>query len=279
MHIRDELTSFLDRQTREHSSTDKERNIEIISCYYGFGQAELPTYREVARRFPSINSRERVRQIVDQFFRRPVKDSDLPSMSAFRDLLEKRSYWQRSELESAIETAHLLQGRFSIKGLFRLMMDLEIEHGYGIYTGRLRTASRTSASDSEKFFIIRESEIEKIRSLYDAALKLPGKYGIANLNYLRTECNFSTYETLIDNLIENAPDRWKRRVGGALWYILENRSNPLTTLSKRVFSIMEACQVERLAGAYRSGLLRRSYEHAFPSVALVSEYLRTFPKF
>ena len=68
MRIDDELTSFLDERIREHSSTDKDRNIEIIRYYYGFGEAERPTYREVARKFPGIVTRERVRQIIDQFF-------------------------------------------------------------------------------------------------------------------------------------------------------------------------------------------------------------------
>ena len=200
-------------------------------------------------------------------------------MDVFQELLESRSYWRRGELENAVENALLMRGRISIRGLFSLMHDLEIGHGFGIYSARLRPVPRFPASDSEIFFIIREADIEEIRSLNSAALKLPGRYGIANLNYLRSECHFSTYKILIENLIEYAPDRWTRREGNALWYMYENRSNPLTTLSKRVFSVMGPCHVERLAGAFRNGLLRRSQEHPLPSVSLISKYLRASRNF
>ena len=59
MCIDDELAAFLQEQIREHYSTDKERNIEIIRYNYGFGEAELPTYRDAARRFRGIGTRER----------------------------------------------------------------------------------------------------------------------------------------------------------------------------------------------------------------------------
>ena len=279
MSIDDELVAFLQEQIREHDSTDKERNIEIIRYNYGFGEAELPTYRDAARRFRGIGTRERVRQIVDHFFRRPVKAVDMPSVEAFRKLLESRDYWHRSELEKAVENAHLVRGKFSIRGLFKLMLYLEIEHEFRIYTARLKLVPRTSTSNSTEFFVIRASEIERVRKLYNAALRLPGRYGIANLNYLSNESGFSTYKTLIENLVENVPGSWTRHKRDALWYTIENRANRLTTLSIRVFSVVERCQVDRLSTAYRNGLLRRSYEHEFPPTGLITEYLRTSGNF
>ena len=279
MCIDDELAAFLQEQIRDHDSTDKERNIEIIRYYYGFGDVEWPTYRDTARRFRRIGTRERVRQIVDHFFRRPVKAADMHSVGAFRKLLESRDYWHRSELEEAVENDHLVRGKFSIRGLFNLMLDLKLEHEFGIYTTRLKLVPRTSTSKPTEFFVIKESEIERVRKLYNAALRLPGRYGIANLNYMSNESGFSTYETLIAKLVQNYPGSWTRHKKDALWYTIENRANPLTSLSRRAFSVVDRCQVDRLSTAYRNGLLRQSQEHEFPPTGLITEYLRTSVSF
>ncbi|WP_198331642.1 hypothetical protein [Psychrobacter aquimaris] len=105
------------------------------------------------------------------------------------------------------------------------------------------------------------------------AQDLPGRCGIANLNYLKKE--LGQYYSLISLLIESAPTSWVRLIGDDYWYIFENRDNTIINYSEKVFSVIEYCNSTRLAAAYRNALEGRSYKYAYPPIKIIHDYLRS----
>ena len=274
MNIENELIAFIDSQTPSHSAIDKDRNIEIIAYFYGFRSSSWPTLDETAEHY-GLGTRERVRQIVKKYFVDRVTASDIPSIDAVRRLIERKRYWLHSELEEGIEELRLAGDNFSITGLFNLMNDLKISHGYEIYTPDLKKATRWSIHKFEENFIIRKSDNPKVKSLFGKAKRLPGRCGIARLDYLESEAEYTTYRTLIENLVKFSPTAWVKQDNGILWYLFEGGDNTLINYSEKVFSVIDKCETERLAETYRNALDARTYKHAYPSTDLITDYLRT----
>ena len=272
MNIENELIAFLDGQIRSHSAIDRDRNIEMIAYFYGFRSSSWPTLDETAEHY-GLGTRERVRQIVKKYFVDSVTASDIPSIDAVRHLIERKRYWLHSELEKGIEGLRVAGDNFSIPGLFNLMNDLKISHGYEIYRPDLKKATRWSIHKFEEHFIIRKSDIPKVKSLLGKAKRLPGRCGIARLDYLESEAEYATYRTLIESLIKLSPTAWFKQDNGVLWYLFEGGDNTLINYSEKVFSVIEKCETKRLAETYRNAL--DAHKHAYPSTDLITDYLRT----
>ena len=278
MNIENELIAFLDGQIRSHSAIDRDRNIEMIAYFYGFRGSSWPTLDETAEHY-GVGTRERVRQIVKKYFVGSVTATDIPSIGAVRHLIERKKYWLHSDLDESIEELRLAGDNFSIQGLFNLMNDLKISHGYEIYTPDLKKATRWSVHKFDENFILRRSDIPKVKALLGKAKRLPGRCGIARLDYLESEKEYTAYRTLIENLIKLSPTAWIRQDNDVLWYLFEGGDNTLINYSEKVFSVIEKCETERLAETYRNALDARTYKHDYPPVGLIIDYLRTSMSF
>ena len=200
MTIEDELISFLHDNIREHASIDKDRNIEIITYFYGFKGSSWPTYEDTAEQF-SLQSRQRANQIIKGQFKDIVRQSDLPTMQRLRSVVDSNRYWLQSELETKVIDLNLVGDNFSIRGLFNLMNDLGASIAYDIYTPDLQTVTRSSLGKFDDHFIIRKTDVKEVKALLSKAKKLPGRCGIAKLSYLDSESDFSIYSSLIESLI------------------------------------------------------------------------------
>ena len=179
MNIEDELISFLKSHIRE--SDYKKRNINAIAYYYGFGVSSWPTLEDTANQFPKPVTNERFRQIKKKYF---IDIADLKFFPATKNIfrvIKSKRFWPQSELEKRILELEAARDRFSIRGLFNLMKDLGTDHVYKIYTPDLREATRNSIDKYEQNFIIRDSDIKIIKSIYRKAQGLPGRCGISNI--------------------------------------------------------------------------------------------------
>ena len=275
VNIEDELVALLDNRIKEHTMTDKRRNIEIIAYYYGFRSSTWPTLEETAEQFIGVGSRQRARQIIKKFFRDQVTLVDMPSIKHLIEVIERRGYWLYSKLEEEIVESNLVGDNHSIQGLFNLMEHLKVAHSYGIYTPDLKKATRNSIGKYEESFIIKTSDINRVRSLLKKSTNLPGGCGIAKLDYLGEEPDYAICKSLITNLIKFSKDAWVKEGHDELWYLFENKDNTLINYSEKVFSVVNECEVSRLAQTYRNALDARSHKCGYPSVELISDYLRS----
>ncbi len=273
MGIKNELLSFLNLNIKEKGT--KTRNIEIIAYYYGFRGSSWPTLDETAREF-NIGTRERIRQIIDDNFRNIVDLVYIPSIVKIGEVVESNPFWIQAELENKLIELEVIKNIFSIRGLFNLIEDVGIDNRYKIYSPDLKEATRSSIARYEQNFIIKNSEIKKIKSIYKKAQNIPGMSGISNLKHLEDEItDFSIYSTIIRDLIKYSENAWIKAYGDNFWYLFENKHNTLINYSEKIFTVIDNCDVKRLAETYRNALNRRTYKFPYPPVEIITEYLRS----
>ena len=272
MRVEDNLIEALRRYLKNEST--RERNIRLISYFYGFGGHPWPTLEETAAESHGLASRERVRQILKSNFVDVVEVGDFPELLRFKELVNTRTFWPFSALEQAVWDENLADD-FSIPGLFTLMRDIPIETSYGMYTSQLAPTSRATLSVPN--FVIQASEVPKLRSLLKQAEKLPGKYGIAKLEYLSDLPEYEQYEAMLKSLLMSYPDTWTREKNDGFWFVVESRDNVLTNFSEKVFGVFDKCALDVLAETYYSALHSRTYDHPFPPSTMIGEYISSSP--
>jgi len=270
MGIENELVGFLESSIKD--GANKSRDIEIVKFYYGLNESPWPTLEETASRF-GVGTRERIRQLLNSKFRDNVSKSSIPSINDFLEILQSREYWLISEFEEEIYDSEIIEKESQLKGIFNLIDDINLNHGYEFYTPELKRATRNSIATSKNIFLIRKANVKNIEKLFKKAQGLPGRYGIANLTYIKEE--LGQYYSLVSFLIESSPTSWVRVVGDEYWYIFENKDNTIINYSEKVFSVIEHCDSSRLAETFRNALDRRAYKYPYPPTEIVEEYLRS----
>lgn len=270
MGIENELADFLESTIKD--GANKARDIEIVKFYYGLNESPWPTLEETASRF-GVGSRERIRQLLNSKFRDNVSKHSIPSLKDLVDVLKSRDYWLASEFEEEIYNAGIIDRESHLKGIFNLIDDVNLDCGFEFFTPDLKRASRNSMSSSKNIFLIKESNVKAIEKLFKKAQGLPGRCGVAKLNYLEEE--LGQYYSLVSLLIESSPTSWVRVIDDENWYIFENRDNTIINYCEKVFSVIEYCDAERLAVTFRNALDGRSYKYPYPPAAIIEEYLKS----
>ncbi|MFP3350233.1 hypothetical protein R0K04_02315 [Pseudoalteromonas sp. SIMBA_153] len=270
MGIKSELVDFLINNIKDGSN--KARDIEIVKFYYGFNESPWPTLEETASRF-RVGTRERIRQLLNSKFRNNINKNAIPSLNDFVKILQSREYWLTSEFEEAVYNAGLIDKESHLKGIFNLLIDIDHDCGFEFYTPELKRATRSSIATSKNIFLIRYSNIKDIAKLLKKAHCLPGRCGIANLNYLKVELD--QYYSLVSLLIESSATSWVRAIEDDFWYIFENKDNTIINYIEKVFGIMEYCNSARLAMTFRNALDRRTYKYPYPPSEIIEEYLKS----
>ena len=274
MTVESQLLCVLSARVREGET--KGRNLELIAYYFGFRGHPCPTLEQTGQKF-SVGTRERVRQIIARDFRDLVAADDIPILRDLCELLETRQYWLYSELSLRIAESGLVGDSFYIEGLFRLLDELGYERDYEIFTAELVSLSRTAAVGIREGFVIKKSLVKEIKPLLNRVRRTPGKYGIAQLDYVDDGSRtYSMHRPLIHNLIKHSEESWIYEDGEDVWYLFEDIvANAVVNFNRKVFSLVDRCDVVRLAETYHNALRRRSQKHAYPSVEILESYLRT----
>jgi hypothetical protein len=270
MGIENELVKFLESNIKDGSK--KSRDIEIIKFYYGLKESPWPTLEETATRF-GVGTRERIRQLLNSKFREHVNISDIPSLNDFVKILKSREYWLVTEFENEIYTAGLIGKETYIKGIFNLIKDVGIVCGFDFFTPDLKRATRNSIKASKNSFLIKVSDLKEVAKLLKKAQGLPGRCGVANLNYIESE--LGEYYQLISLLIESSPTSWVKVDGDDYWYVFENKNNTVINYSEKVFLVIDSCDSGKLATVFRNALDGRTYKYPYPPSKIMEEYLKS----
>lgn len=270
MSIKIELQDFLNRELAD--TQYYHRNVELISYFFGFGDAVWPTLEETGAAF-GVGTRERTRQIINKYFYKKVTKADIPSVRTFAALLCQQDKWLQSELVSAGKEAGLIEDNVSIRGILNLMKGLKVASGYEFYTPTLDKASRTTLTQFEEIFIINKNKISSLRKKLKIAVGIPGEIGVAKLAYIKDQLG-DDY-SFIKELIKNSPTSWVKENANDFWYLFENKENVLINYSEKVFSEITKCHSSRLATAFRNALDGRTRKNPYPPQTVIEEYLLT----
>jgi hypothetical protein len=276
MSIEREIELHINTNSRKDSK--KNRNFELIAYYYGFRKYSWPTY-EITKDNFDVETRERVRTILDIHFRSVVSAQQLPSVYKVLDIVKQKEFWHCQELKNKIEESGYAGNKFSLRGLLNLFTDLKIDHEYEIYYHDLEKASRRNIDFTEQTYTISSKIIKKARNFYKASMKLPGQCGIANLNYIKNDFSSSEIFDFICLLIKKSPNAWHFETNNGLWYVFENRDNTLNNYSSKLFNIAEKVDIKKLAESYKKSLFSRVHKYPYPPLDIIEQYFITSKKY
>ncbi len=278
MSIESELTDFLVSQTS--GSETANRDIEVVLHHYGFRNKVRPTYEETAH-FTGLESKQRAEQIVSKYFKSVAKPSDLPALKRFQNILIRKQYWQIAELYKRCSRYKLFDNDPRIQTILDLALQIELNHNYEIYTTDFKKAAKTKVHP-DSYFVVDRTGVSKIQPLIRKAKNLPGQNGIANLRHLRRGSRtFREFEPLLRNVLSNMNHAWTKDEDEDFWYIIEGFGrNPLQRYGKRVFSVIESADLDKLAESYRKALHEHTgkpkgklkYRH--PPFRVIRDYLQ-----
>ncbi|TCG09243.1 hypothetical protein BZM27_06245 [Paraburkholderia steynii] len=277
--VKDELMTTLEASgMRSRTDTEvalKQRNIAMILAFYGFGKLVWPTLEDLAVEF-ELTTRERVRQIIEQKFRRRIDVSQLPAARRCAEILQGRKSWASEEYIATLSAAGIDVPQRSIKGLLNLMEDLGLNVNYRAYTPDFREMSRSLVEDGLDMVLVRDGDAKAQQAAFKLAADRPGLVGIANLRELAEERQWSDelYAT-IRKAVAYAPKVWSAQNGDDFWYAFEERQTTLRTYHEKVFSVIEWADPAHLAELYENALHARTANISRPPVSIIEHYLRT----
>ena len=275
MKLKQDLTKFLETTIRD--SDNKQRDIEIISYYYGLGGTSRPTMTETADQFEGFATRQRISQIIIKYFKAVAKFSELPTLEQINGVLAQREFWWTQDLSSQLIDLRLISHSSEIQGFFALIEDLGVDTTYRTYTRDLRKTSERTRADHEETFIVDDAIFPKLQQVFREVKKSPGQIGIANLRDLELGAYVSDAEdisSMIEMLILHNQNAWTKRDDDGFWFLFEDADNRLKNYNRKVFSIVESCDPDRLAETYENALQRRTVEHGYPTKEIIASYLR-----
>ena len=276
MGIEEELSAFLENSMRDLAN--KDRDIEMISHFYGFRDAVWPTLDDTGQAFGGL-TRENVRQILNRKFRGIASSASFPQAARCAEILSRKPFVTGSNFVDALVKHDLVSREVNIQGVLNLLHDLSLCHDYVAYTPGLKELTKSNVEQCEDIFLVVKDErklVDSLRADLKKVSTLPGQLGIANLDYLRDGiADFDEKRDFLKRIVECTPKVWFKGTGEEFWYVFEARDNVLTNYSEKVFSLIASCDLGVLSSAYRNALDYRNQPHPYPDAELIEEYLRS----
>lgn len=171
MNVENELMTYLEHSKALKSNTEnqlalKQRNIDLIACYYGFRDFKWPTYEEVGKVYDL--TREGVRQIIEEKFLAQAQATKFPAVEGCATILQQRSYWTAESYLNALAANDIGVPSGNIQGLLNLMHDLSLASDYHTYTSDFREMSRSLLNQGMEINLLTQQRAHALRK----ALKL-----------------------------------------------------------------------------------------------------------
>lgn len=263
MAIKTEITNFLDKTSDGSSQLD--RNIDVILYYYGFTGEVGPTLESTGQHFGV--TRERVRQILNRYFRDRASLGLLPAITKCAHVVKSRDVWLMSELKTAFEKEIGDDLGTHPLNVLTLIKELNGRTDYDTFDGQIHRISRPA----EECFVMHKKYVKGFYRVMKAVRTVPGIVGIVNTAELDTG---DIPLDLVRKAITIHEDSWTMTVGDTLVYLYEDRDNFLVNASEKVFSICDEVPLNRLATALANSLRRRSSKFTYPNEQIVEAYIR-----
>lgn len=272
MLIEEELLAYLETSIRE--GENKARDKQIIAFYYGFGDVAWPTLEQVANQF-GLNERERVRQIIKDKFQKHVNSNTLARASRLAELIQQLDFVSSESIRRLLIEERLAPEGANLRGLLNLLEDLGLCLDFDIYDALLRPVSRSMASSDESAFLIRESQLPRLRKALKVARTLPGLIGLAHETYLETalhDVDESTRQN-VQELLRSSRDCCYIDLDGQTWFCVEGRDNTLINSCEKIFGVIDSCESAVLAEVLANSLYRRASKFEYPNALVIERFL------
>lgn len=279
MNVEIELLTYLQQSKALKENTQgeiilKQRNIDLIACFYGFRGAKWPTYEEVAETY-DIGTRQRVQQIIKKAFHSHAKAIDFPAVQSCAAILQQRAYWPADAFLDTLTANAIEVPGGNVQGLLNLMHELDLASSYQAYTQDFREMTRTLLAQDMQVILLTRDTADALCEAFKWATDRPSRVGIANLRQLADEKGWSNEFYLpLRSAVALSTRAWSWQDGDNFWYTFEHRKTTFRTYGGKVFSVVGATTAHHLAEVYENALHGRTVSVPFPPVNVIETYLR-----
>lgn len=274
MRVDEEIFKWLANNISPHKK-NRQRNVDIIMSYYGFGTLINPTLEELGKVF-SAGSRENVRQIINENFKWDVNPHQLPVMAAIVNLLQKNPIISAKLIRAELASHGFATPNVKIQGLINLADDIFGLKDLGLFTTELEKLKRDGDELSPNTYLIKNHLCEKLKQEIKKVRTLPGQLGLAKLAYLDGVVKNTEFIPLIHELIRLSDDAITVPDIDGDWYVYDDRDNTLINASEKIFSLTDTVPLAILATNLQKSLRRKTQKdkYEYPPISVVEKWLR-----
>jgi hypothetical protein len=240
----------------------------------GFGDSYWPTLVEVADKFPDVTTRERIRQIINESFELATQIDDLPVAKNVFEIIESHDCISVSQLKAELIQEGLASQNTTIRGILILAKNFGVCQNHNLYDANLKTLLRSIEEFDTASYLLQRETFSRLKKQLKKAQTLPGRRGLANLEYLYSEIDDSQDVEQVIKFIRNTPNVCLVEEGAEEWYIYENRNNILLNSCGKIFSITEECNLDVLSLTLENSLHRRTEKYIFPSQTIIKSWIQ-----
>jgi hypothetical protein len=242
-----EFMRAVEKSTRR--SQNPERDSEIIAFYYGFRQEPSASQVDAAGRF-GVDDRERVRQIIRDNFERKADVRDFPIATTIANELESVAHISADEFMGGLRRRKVIGDVPSPRGLLDLLKNcLGRCASHELYTPDLDQATREKWGRSDQVYFVREDLLPSLTAARAELRGIPGTRGVAKFESVTDATKELAPEQVafMRRLIVTMSHAWTWEAGDGLWYLFEDKQNPLVNLLRKIRAVTEQCSLTELA--------------------------------
>ncbi|GEM_PF-1268290 len=288
MNLQEELISFLraaprdpgkpkrdgePRKVRKRDEAIDERNLLLILDHFMFGTQDVfkPTLDELGGRY-GIQTRERVRQVIDGGYAKVVEGAQLPRAKEAAAILESKDLWLESEFIEIMNDGGFTDSAGSAVGLVAYLHSQSLATTHEIYLPDLRPVTRGLYLEYDERVIVQSSLLEGLKRDLAAAQGIPGSSGLVELETIRLDEPEADLEALAILLRANTRT-WRKEEAGRFWYSFEDRVNVLVNNAAKLFAVAEVFPIDAIGEVLANSLARRACKYPYPDADLIREWV------
>jgi hypothetical protein len=246
-----ELASVLLRTTRR--TRTRERNVEFVATYYGFRVDPSLSQVETGKRF-GIQTRQRSLQVLEAFFLKKIQAGDLPSLPLIVDELEKHPVISSDAFLDRLRERGLIGKCPSDRDLLQDAGERCL--GYQLYSTGFEEETREKYAESARRYFIRSDLVAPLRTIWDRLRATPSKNGFAEFGAILAEegAVSEAQSTLLREFLLEYPAVRTVENASGLWYLFEDRVNPIISQLEKIHAVASNCPFEELVACLCNGI-------------------------
>ncbi|QEG24775.1 hypothetical protein [Mariniblastus fucicola] len=262
------LETFL---TSRRQTNNKARDARGALAYYGFSNDVLPSMEVVGKKY-SIGKRQRVEQVLGDYFRTNPRIKQIDGIQAAAKLVSAQpvSFW--SDIQAALCKFGFISNDYVAAHLLLLLQDLGFCEEFELFTPTGEKVTRSNSIEFEQFIFVHRDAKKAVSKDIIKLRKLPAGRGMATLDAANLT-HFSGNE--LQRLIDGIPDSWQCQDEGQTWFLFEDRDSRLVNQMEKAYCTGSTCKITRLAEALEIGLRNGSAKPGFPPLGVIRSYLRS----
>lgn len=276
--LKNKIIEISERDVKRKDINAK-RDLDIIYDYYGLGDKTIFSYDDIGKKH-GVNTRERVRQIIQRKFLNKITIVDFEDISKIIDTYNTKIAWCSNDFLEMVE-GYLGKGEVSnIKSFIRLL-NLCNEKFNGnkplikMYNHKMMEVSEKEFLTSKDTFIISDSnnamniktEIINISS----GLANSGSSGLFHLNDALSKIKDFKTRQFILYFMKNS-DTFV--VIDDAWFILEGKENIICNTLKKIANVTDTISPEILNEVVFKNVHKRTTEAKLPPIEIIDKYLK-----